>query len=123
MRSLLSSSLRQAVATRARALGSSRPLARGLSSFYNADVAGLTEDQNELRDAVSQFARAEIEPRAQEIDKNNQFPMDLWKKFGDMGLLGITVSEEDGGLAKGYLDHTIVMEGERFPASRLPQSF
>ncbi|PWN47519.1 acyl-CoA dehydrogenase NM domain-like protein [Violaceomyces palustris] len=79
-------------------------------SFYNNDVAGLTEDQVELKEAVAQFVNAELAPRAADIDKSNQSPLDLWEKFGEMGLLGITVPESEGGLGKGYLDHTIVME-------------
>lgn len=58
---------------------------------------GFTPDQEALRELVAKFAAAEIAPRAAEIDKTNEFPMDLWKKFGDLGLLGVTVSEEDGG--------------------------
>jgi alkylation response protein AidB-like acyl-CoA dehydrogenase len=61
---------------------------------------GFTPEQEQLRDLVAKFAAAEIAPRAAEIDKNNEFPADLWKKFGDLGLLGITVKEEDGGQAR-----------------------
>ncbi|MDY0273679.1 MAG: acyl-CoA dehydrogenase family protein, partial [Advenella sp.] len=57
----------------------------------------LGEDLDMLRDAVRTFTQAEIAPRAQEVDHSDQFPMDLWKKFGDLGLLGLTVSEEYGG--------------------------
>jgi isovaleryl-CoA dehydrogenase len=81
-------------------------------SFYNPSLAGLTEEQAELREAVSSWAQKEVAPRAHEIDKENKSPMDLWPKLGEMGLLGITVPEEDGGLGRGYLEHTIVMEGE-----------
>jgi hypothetical protein len=62
---------------------------------------GFTSEQEELRDLVAKFAAAEIAPRAAEIDKLNEFPADLWKKFGDLGLLGITVKEEDGGERTG----------------------
>lgn len=54
--------------------------------------------------------QAELAPRAAEIDRTNEFPMDMWKKFGTMGLLGITAPPEYGGLGLGYLDHTVVME-------------
>lgn len=63
-----------------------------------------------LRESVQHFATHEIAPRAAEIDHLNQFPADLWKKFGDMGLLGITVEEEWGGSGMGYLEHVIAME-------------
>ena len=63
-----------------------------------------------LRSTVAQFAAAEIAPRAAEIDRGNQFPVDLWRKMGDLGLLGITVEEEFGGTAMGYLAHVIAME-------------
>jgi isovaleryl-CoA dehydrogenase len=63
-----------------------------------------------LRATVQQFAADEIAPRAAEIDRTNQFPADLWRKMGDLGLLGITVSEEDGGTGMGYLAHVIAME-------------
>jgi len=71
---------------------------------------GLDEELNMLREQVNAFARDEIAPRAAEIDEKNEFPNDLWQKFGDMGLLGITVSEEDGGTGMGYLAHCIALE-------------
>ncbi|WP_275288246.1 isovaleryl-CoA dehydrogenase [Halomonas elongata] len=71
---------------------------------------GLDDELNMLRDQVNAFARDEIAPRAAEIDEKNEFPDDLWKKFGDMGLLGITVPDEDGGSGMGYLAHCIAME-------------
>ncbi|MFZ1245338.1 MAG: isovaleryl-CoA dehydrogenase [Azonexus sp.] len=71
---------------------------------------GLGEDINLLRDAVKTFADAEIAPRAAEIDRVNEFPADLWKKFGDMGLLGMTASEEYGGTNMGYLAHIVALE-------------
>ncbi|CEJ13576.1 Acyl-CoA dehydrogenase [bacterium YEK0313] len=70
----------------------------------------LGETADMLRDTVANFARAEIAPRAAEIDRTDQFPMDLWKKFGDLGLLGMTVEEEYGGTGLGYLEHCIAME-------------
>ena len=63
-----------------------------------------------LRETVQQFATVEIAPRAAEIDRSNQFPMDLWRKMGDLGLLGITVEEEYGGTNIGYLAHVVAME-------------
>ncbi|MDG1292896.1 MAG: isovaleryl-CoA dehydrogenase [Pseudomonadales bacterium] len=63
-----------------------------------------------LRDAVYQFCKAELAPRAEAIDSNNEFPMDMWQKFGDMGLLGMTVAEEYGGTNMGYLAHVVAME-------------
>ncbi|BAO28347.1 isovaleryl-CoA dehydrogenase [Sulfuritalea hydrogenivorans] len=70
----------------------------------------LGEDVDMLRDAVWQFAQKEILPRAAEIDRDNLFPADLWKKFGDMGLLGMTADEEYGGTKMGYLAHIVAME-------------
>ncbi|KAJ3041752.1 hypothetical protein HK097_002195, partial [Rhizophlyctis rosea] len=63
-----------------------------------------------LRETVHNFAQIELAPRAEQIDKKNEFPMDMWKKFGDMGLLGITAPEEYGGQSLGYLAHVLVME-------------
>jgi isovaleryl-CoA dehydrogenase len=70
----------------------------------------LGEDINMLRDSVAAFVAAEITPRAEQADRTDQFPNDLWRKFGDMGLLGLTVSEEYGGAGMGYLAHMVAME-------------
>jgi isovaleryl-CoA dehydrogenase len=78
------------------------------------DLPGLNfqlgEDIDALRDAVRDFAQAEIAPRAAEIDKSDLFPADLWQKMGALGVLGITVGEEYGGAGMGYLAHMIAME-------------
>ena len=71
---------------------------------------GLGEDLDMLRDLVYKFAQAEIAPRAAEIDKNNEFPADLWQKMCDLGILGVTVAEEFGGSNMGYLGHVVAME-------------
>jgi alkylation response protein AidB-like acyl-CoA dehydrogenase len=90
-----------------------------------------------LRETVASFAQREIAPIAAEVDRKNEFPMEMWEKLGEMGLLGVTVKEDDGGLGKGcvratlpscpetwadsllrvrYLDHLIVMEEVHSPA-------
>ena len=79
-----------------------------------ADYPGLNFNLGEtatmLREAVHDFAQTEIAPLAAEIDKTNEFPRQLWRKLGDMGLLGITAEEEYGGAGMGYLEHVVAME-------------
>ncbi len=71
---------------------------------------GLGETIDMLRDTVRAFAAKEIAPRAAQVDRDNLFPADLWKKLGDLGLHGMTVSEEYGGTELGYLAHMVAME-------------
>ncbi len=70
----------------------------------------LGESIEMLQHSVREFAAREIAPRAAEIDRSNSFPMDLWRKFGELGLLGITVEEEYGGAGMGYLAHVVAMQ-------------
>ena len=81
-----------------------------MSASYAMLDHNLGEDIDMLRETVRRFSEAEIAPRANAIDKNNEFPMDLWQKMGELGVLGITVSEEFGGSNMGYLAHVIAME-------------
>ena len=80
-----------------------------LNSFRGLDF-DLGETCDALRDQVASFAADEIAPRAAAIDRENDFPADLWRKFGDLGVLGITAPEEYGGAGMGYLDHCVAME-------------
>ncbi|MGB0449149.1 MAG: isovaleryl-CoA dehydrogenase [Porticoccaceae bacterium] len=81
-----------------------------MNTAYPVLNFNLGEDIDMLRDSLFQFCRNEIAPRAAEIDQNNEFPNDLWRKMGDMGLLGMTVDEQYGGSAMGYLAHVVAME-------------
>ncbi len=79
-------------------------------SQYSELNFGLGETLDMLREQINAFAAREIAPLAEETDRKNEFPNHLWRKFGDMGLLGITVKEEYGGVDMGYLAHVIAME-------------
>ena len=83
-------------------------------AFVRANYVGLDHSLGEtislIRDTVRQFSSQEIAPRADEIDRTDSFPRDLWPRLGDLGLLGITVSEEYGGSGLGYLAHAVTME-------------
>ena len=70
----------------------------------------LGDDVNLLKNSIQEFCNAEIAPLAQEIDKNNDFPSHLWRKMGDLGLLGITAEEKYGGSGLGYTEHVVAME-------------
>ncbi|MDX2321554.1 MAG: isovaleryl-CoA dehydrogenase [Moritella sp.] len=81
-----------------------------MPNAYSSLNFALGETIDLLRDSVSAFASDEIAPRAAKIDEDNLFPADMWQKFGDMGLLGITISEEYGGVNMSYLAHVIAMQ-------------
>ena len=81
-----------------------------MNTAYPTLNFGLGEDIDMLRDQVYQFAQNEIAPLAEKADADNQFPNELWTKLGDMGLLGVTVSEQYCGSDMGYLAHTVAME-------------
>ena len=79
-------------------------------SQYSSLNFNLGETVDMIRDQVNAFARDEIAPRAAQIDIDNEFPKDLWRKLGDMGLLGLTVEEQYGGSGLGYLAHIVAMQ-------------
>jgi isovaleryl-CoA dehydrogenase len=90
------------------AIGSARRM-MGRNAWNGLDF-GLGEDIDQLRDSVASFAGDRIAPRADEIDRSNVFPRDLWPQLGELGLLGITVPEDLGGAGMGYLAHCVAME-------------
>ncbi|KAF2078409.1 hypothetical protein CYY_000276 [Polysphondylium violaceum] len=78
--------------------------------YTTPDIVGLSEDLLELQDSVRKFAQNELAPIAEQVDRKNEFPMHMWKKMGDLGLLGITAPAKYGGLEMGYTAHCIAME-------------
>jgi len=80
-----------------------------ISTFSSLNF-NLGETVDMIRDTVNAFSRDEIAPRAEQIDIDNEFPKDLWRKFGDLGLLGMTVDEAYGGSNLGYLEHMVAMQ-------------
>ena len=81
-----------------------------ISNFFRGLDFGLGETAEALRDTVVRFSEENIAPRADEIDRSNKFPRDLWPRLGELGLLGITVEEDFGGAGLGYLEHCVAME-------------
>ena len=81
-----------------------------ISNEYPSLNFGHSEEADMLRASVRSFSEDEISPRAHSIDQSNEFPMMLWRKMGDLGILGITVDEKYGGANMGYLEHCIVVE-------------
>ena len=81
-----------------------------MSNSYPSLNFDLGEEIDMLRDMVYQFCQAELAPRAAQIDADNEFPNELWPRFGELGLLGITVDEAFGGAQMGYLAHVVAME-------------
>src|SRR5437762_13274738 len=71
----------------------------------------LGEDVDALRETVSRFSHEQIAPRADEIDRENKFPRDLWPQLGELGVLGVTVDEEYGGAGVGFLGHWVAVGG------------
>jgi isovaleryl-CoA dehydrogenase len=78
--------------------------------YHHSMSFGLGADSDALREMVQRFAQAEIAPLAEATDRDNAFPMHLWKRFGDLGLLGITADPEFGGTGMGYLSHVVAVE-------------
>jgi len=81
-----------------------------LANDYPSLDFDLGETADMIRETVRAFTADKITPRAAEIDRTNEFPRDLWPQLGELGLLGITVEEEDGGAGLGYLHHVVAME-------------
>jgi len=81
-----------------------------MNTVFKSMNFDLGQDVDMLRDSVYQFSQKELAPLAEQIDRDNEFPMDIWRKLGDMGLLGMTVEEEYGGTNMGYLAHVVAME-------------
>ena len=81
-----------------------------LANAWRGFDFGLGEHVDALRDSVQSFTADRIAPRAEDIDRTNKFPRDLWPELGKLGLLGITVEEEYGGTGMGYLEHCVAME-------------
>src|ERR1700738_4277619 len=80
------------------------------NSAYREFNFGLGDIIDAVREQAQRFAQERIAPRANEIDRSNEFPRDLWPELGELGLLGITVPDRWGGAGLGYLAHVIVME-------------
>ena len=78
------------------------------SHFY--DILQLDEMRTDLRESIEKFADEEVKPLRESMDKEDVFPKHMWKRMGDMGLLGITVEEEFGGMGLGYYEHCIATE-------------
>ena len=78
--------------------------------FHATMTFDLGEDIHALQTLVHRFAQDQIKPLAGDVDRDNQFPVQLWKQLGDLGVLGVTVDEEFGGVGLGYLAHTVVIE-------------